>query len=83
MGGGRNQTFYFLFSPVHQTTSGTGHRVKYNSFFGLATDNNDRYAEYEKPTDGLDAFRFFISTYRRRAAKKKRNRQNWVYPGVS
>ena len=31
--------FFFLFSPVQQTTSGIGHRVKYRSFFGLATNS--------------------------------------------
>ena len=31
------QPFFFLFSPVQQTTSGIGHRVKY-FFFGLATN---------------------------------------------
>ena len=41
-GGERCQTFYFyLFFPVQQTTSGIGDRVKYSSFFGLATNALD------------------------------------------
>ena len=35
---------FYSFFLVQQTTSGIGHRVRYNSFFGLAT----QYAEYEK-----------------------------------
>ena len=35
-GGGAARLLFFLFSPVQQTTSGIGHRVK--KFFGLATN---------------------------------------------
>ena len=38
-GGCAARLFIFIFSPVQQTTSGIGHRVKYEVvFFGLATN---------------------------------------------
>ena len=37
-GGERCQSFLFLFPPAQQTTSGIGHRVKYSSFFRVATN---------------------------------------------
>ena len=39
--------FFFLFSPVQQTTSGIGHRVLYrSSFFGLATNTPNDFGSH-------------------------------------